>query len=193
MNTLKLTAAAIALSATPAFAQDAAPASTPAPAQAESQVTAGATVYGPQGNVVGTIESVADGQTVLDTGKHKVPLAVNMYGPGDTGPTTTVTKAQLDGMVDAQLAEAAAARDAALVEGAPVMAADNASLGTVLEIDGANVVIARGGDETDKVTLPREYLAMGETGLMARLTNAQIDQAMSAQTDAATGMEAGAE
>ena len=118
MNTLKLTAAAIALSATPAFAQDAAPASAPAPAQAESQVAAGATVYGPQGNVVGTIESVANGQTVLDTGKHKVPLAVNMYGPGDTGPTITVTKVQLDGMVDAQLAEAAAARDAALVEGA---------------------------------------------------------------------------
>lgn len=189
MNTLKLAAAAIALSATPAFAQDAAP----APATAESQVVAGATVYGPQGNAVGTIESVADGQAILNTGKHMVPLAVNMYGPGDNGPTITVTKAQLDGMVDAQIAEANTARDAALVEGAAVMTADNASLGTVLEIDGANVVIARGGDETDKVTLPREYLAMGETGLMARLTNEQIDEAMSAQAGTGTAMEAGAE
>ncbi|GMM93188.1 hypothetical protein [Qipengyuania sp. MTN3-11] len=177
MNTLKLAAAAIALSATPAFAQETAE----APAQAASQVVAGATVTGPQGNVVGTIESVANGEAILDTGKHKVPLAVSMYGQGEAGPTVTVTKAQLDSMVDAQIAEANAARDAALVEGATVVAADNAALGTILEVDGNNIVIARGGDEADKVTLLREYFAMSDAGLMARLTNAQIDEAMSAQ------------
>ncbi len=168
MNNAKLAFAApfmaLALSAAPALAND--------------QVAAGATVTGPEGNAVGTIVTVENGQAVLDTGKHKVPLAVDMYGVGEAGPTVTVTKAQLDGMIDAQLAEAATKRDAALVVGAEAMAADHAPLGTILEIDGNNIVLARGGDETNKVTLLREHFDATDHGLMARLTNAQIDAAM---------------
>ncbi|QPC99494.1 hypothetical protein [Qipengyuania soli] len=167
MKFAKLAVAAIALAATPALAND--------------QVVAGATVTGPEGQAVGTIVSVENGQAVLDTGKHKVPLGVEMYGQGEAGPTITVTKAQLDGMIDAQLAEAAAKRDAALVVGAEAMAADHAALGTVLEINGNNVVIARGGDEANKVTLLRSHFDATDHGLMARLTNAQIDAAMAAQ------------
>ena len=167
MKFAKLAIAAIALSATPALANE--------------QVVAGAQVTGPEGNPVGTIVTVDNGQAVLDTGKHKVPLAVNMYGEGENGPTITVTKAQLDGMIDAQLAEAAAKRDAALVTGAEALAADDAPLGTVLEINGDNVVIARNGDETDKVTLLRTHFDATDAGLKARLTNAQIDAAMEAQ------------
>ncbi|WP_369025681.1 hypothetical protein [Qipengyuania sp. RANM35] len=167
MKFAKLAVAAIALAATPALAND--------------QVVAGATVTGPEGQAVGTIVSVENGQAVLDTGKHKVPLGVEMYGQGEAGPTITVTKAQLDSMIDAQLAEAAAKRDAALVVGAEAMAADHAALGTVLEINGNNVVIARGGDEANKVTLLRSHFDATDHGLMARLTNAQIDAAMAAQ------------
>ena len=98
MKLAKLAVAAVALAATPALAND--------------QVVAGATVTGPEGNAVGTIVSVENGPAVLDTGKHKVPLAVDMYGQGEAGPTIPVPKAQIDGMVDAQLAEAAATRDA---------------------------------------------------------------------------------
>lgn len=167
MKFAKLAVAAIALAATPALAND--------------QVVAGATVTGPEGNAVGTIVSVENGQAVLDTGKHKVPLGVEMYGQGENGPTITVTKAQLDGMIDAQLAEAAAKRDAALVVGAEAMAADHAALGTILEVNGDNIVIARGGDEANKVTLLRSHFDATDHGLMARLTNAQIDAAMAAQ------------
>ena len=168
MKFAKLAVAAIALAATPALANE--------------QVVAGATVTGPEGNAVGTIISVENGQAVLDTGKHKVPLAVEMYGQGEAGPTITVTKAQIDGMIDAQLAEAAAKRDAALVVGAEAMAADHAALGTILEIDGNNIVIARGGDEMNKVTLLRSHFDATDHGLMARLTNAQIDAAMEGQS-----------
>ncbi|MBT8427595.1 MAG: hypothetical protein KJO02_06165 [Erythrobacter sp.] len=164
MKFAKLAVAAVALAATPALAND--------------QVVDGAVVTGPEGNEVGTIVSVANGQAVLDTGKHQVPLGVEMYGVGEAGLTITVTKAQLDGMIDAQLAEAAAKRDAALVVGAAAMDAEHAALGTVLEINGDNVVLARGGDETDKVTLLREHFDATDHGLMARLTNAQIDAAM---------------
>lgn len=63
MNFAKLALASVALVATPALAND--------------QVVAGATVTGPEGNAVGTIVSVENGQAVLDTGKHQVPIGVD--------------------------------------------------------------------------------------------------------------------
>ena len=64
MKFAKYAAAAIAAAslATAAYAQDAA------------TVTVGATVTGPDGAAVGTVESVADGVVTVDTGKHKAPL-----------------------------------------------------------------------------------------------------------------------
>lgn len=154
---------------------------TATPALAAPELAAGTKVVGPQGNPVGTIVSVENGQAILDTGKHQVALPVDRFGEAETGATITVTKEQLDGMVDAQLAEATAARDAALVAGAAVATADGAALGTVLEVNGDNVVIARGGDEANKVTLLREHLDAAASGLSARLTMAQIDAAVQAQ------------
>ena len=45
------------------------------------EVTTGATVYGPNGNVVGTVESVTNGVVTVDTGAHKAPLptSVSLY------------------------------------------------------------------------------------------------------------------
>lgn len=177
MKFTKLALAALALSAAPALAND--------------QVAVGAKVFGPAGAEVGTIVSVENGQAVVDTGKHKVPLAVTMYGEGATGPTITVSKATLDGMVDAQLAAAVAKRDAALVAGASVMTADHQPLGTVLSLEGDNVVIARGGDEANKVTLLRGHVdASDNMGLMARLTMAQIDAAVAGTAVAGTATAA---
>lgn len=171
MKFAKLAIASVALAATPALAND--------------QVVSGATVTGPEGNAVGTIVAVENGTAVLDTGKHKVPLAVDMYGQGETGPTITVTQAQLNSMIDAQLAEASAKLDAALVPGATAMDAEQAPLGTILSVEGNNVVVARGGDEANKVALLREHFAVTENGLIALLTNAQIDAAMAQAAAAA--------
>ena len=175
MNFAKLALASVALLATPALAND--------------QVTTGATVTGPEGNTVGTIVSVENGQAVLDTGKHKVPLGIDMYGVGEAGPTITVTKAQLDGMVDAQLAETAAKLDAALVAGASAMDVQHAPLGTIMSVEGDAVLVARGGDEANQVSLLREHFTvMDGHGLMSLLSNAQIDAAM-AQAAATTNAD----
>lgn len=165
----------------PRFLIGAAIALTAAPALAQDQVAVGATVYGPEGNVVGKIVTVENGQAVVDTGKHQVPLALESYGKSDKGPTITVTKVQLDTMVDQQLAELAAKRDAALVAGAQVKTADGATLGTIAKVDGNNIVIDRDGEPARKVTLLREHFDALDTGLTARLTLAQIDAALSAQ------------
>ena len=150
MKFAKLAVAAVALAATPAFANE--------------QVVAGATVTGPEGNAVGTIVSVDNGQAVLDTGKHKVPLGVDMYGQGETGPTITVTKAQLDGMMDAQIAEANAKRDAKLVVDAAVLSADGQPVGTVYTIDTEDMVIIKG--DAGIITLNRDTFALDAQGAL---------------------------
>lgn len=159
MKFAKLAVAAVALAATPALAND--------------QVVAGATVTGPEGNAVGTIVAVENGQAIIDTGKHKVPLAVEMYGEGETGPTITVTKAQLDSMMDAQLAEASAKLDAALVVDAAVVSADGQPVGTVYTIDTEDMVIVK--NDAGIITLTRDSFTLSPEGaLMARYSAADI-------------------
>lgn len=168
MNIAKLAVAALALSAVPALA-------------APGDVAVGATVYGPEGQAVGKIVSVENGTAVLDTGKHQVPLGIDMYGKGETGPTITVTKVQLETMVDQQMAAANAKRDAALIPGAAVQTADGAALGTIAEVDGDQIVIDRTGEDAGQVNLLREYFTATDAGLTARLTMAQIEEALAAQ------------
>lgn len=155
MKFAKLAVAAVALAATPALAND--------------QVAAGAVVTGPEGNEVGTIVSVENGQAVLDTGKHKVPLAVEMYGQGEAGPTITVTKAQLDTMMDDQLAAAAAKLDAALVEGAAVVSAEGHPFGTIYTVDSEGMAIVQ--NEDGIVTLARDSFAVTAEGALMVLYN----------------------
>ena len=156
------------------------------PALANDQVVAGATVYGPEGNQVGTITQVENGQTLLDTGTHQIPLAVDMYGVGETGPTITVTKVQLDTMIEQQMAAANAALDAALVEGATIMTADSQTLGTVGTVEGDNVLVVR-AEDAGEFTVPRNYFVATEGQLIARLTMAQVDAALAGAAGANGG------
>jgi len=138
-----------------------------------ADVQAGATVTGPEGNPVGTIESVANGQAVLDTGKHKVPLGVEAFGESESGLTITVTKAQLNDLMDQQVAAAHAKRDAALVEGAAVMSADGVAAGSIYTVDDADTAIIQ--NDAGIVTLTRDAFAIDANGsLMALYTAEQL-------------------
>ena len=138
----------------------------------------GSTVTGNDANPIGTVFS-NDGSTVtVDTGAHRIPLPANAFAVTESGPTLNITKAELDSIYERQLAEAAAARDAALVEGAAIITADQQALGTIDTIDGDNIVI-REGDFA--VTLPRDMLAVdGEGKLMALASMEAIQQAIQA-------------
>lgn len=172
MKFAKLAVASLALAATPALANQ--------------TVAEGAVVTGPEGNTVGTVVAVEGSNAVIDTGKHEIPLPTSMYVESDAGLTLPATKAQLDGMIDQQIAEAKAQLDAALVVGATAMDAANAPLGTVTVINGDEVTIARGGDENDIIVLLRGNFTASEQGLMAKYTNAEIDAAMAAKAPAET-------
>lgn len=156
MKSVKLALIATLLATTPAvtFAQD-----------------VGATVYGNDGNPIGTVEAVADGVVTIDTGKHEAPIPADLIGTGETGPSINATQAQINAMMDQQVAEANAKRDAALVEGAAVVSADGMPAGIVYTIDSEDAVIVQ--NENGIVTLTRESFAVSPEGALMALYSAQ--------------------
>ena len=147
------------------------------PAAAFAQVAAGAKVYGPQGNEVGTVVKVEGGVVTLDTGAHQAPLPEDAFGKSDKGLTITVTKAQIDAMMDEQVAAANAARDAALIAGAVVVTAKGAPAGTIKTVEADAVVLE---SPSGPVALKREHFVVNAQGaLMALFTAEQIAAAAS--------------
>jgi len=139
-------------------------------------VAAGATVYGSDGNPVGTIDKVDAGVASLNTGTHVVSLPLDKFGKGAKGPTITVTKAQLDQLAEQAVAQAAAKLEAALVAGAAVLDNNGAALGTIDKIDGDNIVLKT---DAGSVTMTRKYFALAPSGgLMALVTKDQVEQSL---------------
>lgn len=144
----------------------------------------GDTVYGPQGNEVGTITAADAATVVIDTGAHNAPVPANVLAEGPNGPVISVTKTQLNEIMDAQVAEANAKRDAALVAGAMVHSADDVMLGTVDTVDGDDVVVKL----TDgSIALLREHFTVPANGILtARFSAAQIAQTVAAAQETAS-------
>ncbi|MCK0100163.1 hypothetical protein MWU38_12290 [Qipengyuania sp. S6317L1] len=156
------------------------------PMAANAQDT-GATVYGNDDAAVGTVESNDGTTVVVNTGKHQAPLPANLLAEREGKWTVNATKAQIDGMMDQQVAqaeaaaqaqaaaeaEAAAKLDAAIAVGTPVITADAQPLGTISELMDANVVVEN--DEVGLVTLPRNFFALdANDALVARANLADI-------------------
>ena len=184
MNFTKAISAAGALSLASvsgaALAQDAAaPAAAPA---ATVDVAAAATIYGPEGNEVGTIENVTDGVATLDTGKHKIGLPLDRFGKNAEGQTTiAVTRDQLNTMVDEQLAEAAAKLDAVLVAGTPVVDVNGTALGSVTAIEGEDVTVET---EWGAFALKKANFMPGEGQVTAQVVADQVKAALGASAEA---------
>ncbi len=141
-----------------------------------TNVTAGATIYGSDGNPVGTVANVANGVASVNTGTHVVGLPLDKFGKGKQGPTIAVTKAQLDQMAAQAAAQQSAKVDAALVAGAAVVDNKGTALGTIDSIDGDNVVLKT---DAGSVTLTRKYFALAPTGgLMALVTKDQVEDTL---------------
>jgi hypothetical protein len=139
----------------------------------------GATIMGNDQAAVGTVVSNDGTNVVLDTGKHKVPLATESFAQNEGVWSVNITKTELDAMMDQAVAEAAAKLAAALVPGAQVVTADAQVLGAVDTIDGNNIVVK--GENDFIVTLPKEMFAVDANGaLMALANHADIMAALEA-------------
>lgn len=145
-------------------------AATPIAANAQD---VGATVFGNDDAAVGTVTNNDGTTVVIDTGKHKAPLPANLLAEREGKWTINATKAQVNQLMDQQVAQANAARDAALVEGAAVMSADGAPAGMIHTIDAEDTVIIK--NDAGIVTLKRESFAADANGaLMALYTTQQL-------------------
>lgn len=144
------------------------------------EVTAGSTVYDPQGGVVGTIESVADGVAILDTGSHKVGLPFDRFGRNAEQQTTiAVTQAQLNEMAAQAAAEATAKLDAALVAGAPVVDVNGVALGSVASIEGDAVTV---DTEWGAFALQKANFMAGEGHVVAQVLAEQVQATLAGET-----------
>lgn len=160
-----------------ALAQDAA-----APAATAVEVTAGTTVYGPEGNEVGTVEGVTDGVATLNTGKHTIGLPLDRFGENAEGQTTlAVTRDQLNTMVDEQLAKAAAQLDAVLVAGTPVVDVNGTALGSVGAVEGEEVTVET---EWGAFALKKANFLPGEGHVTAQVQADQVKSALGANAEA---------
>ena len=146
----------------------AAVAATPIAASAQD---AGATVFGNDDAPVGTVESNDGTTVVIDTGKHKAPLPANLLAEREGKWTINATQAQVNGLMDQQVAQAAAARDAALVEGASVMSADGQPAGTIHTVDSEDTAIIKNAGGI--VTLKRDSFAADASGALVALYTAE--------------------
>ena len=160
-------------------------AATPAVALAQD---VGATIYGSDGNPVGTVAEANDQVVVIDTGKHKAPVPTNMLFDADNGKSVNATQDQINTMMDQRVAEANAKRDAALVQGAAVVSAGGSPIGKLASVDLAADKITL-ETEGGALLLKKEHFAVNPQGQLAVLySRDQIAQATAGtQAGAATG------
>ena len=145
-----------------------------APAVAGPAISAGATIYDPQGGEVGKVKSVANDSVVIDTGTHEATLPISAFGSSAKGPTINATKAQVDALVIASIDKANAALTTALVPGSEVRGKSGAIIGTVKEVTNDQVIIDR---PSGAVSLTRRAFALGPRGLTISLTAAELETA----------------
>jgi len=171
-----MTGAAL-LAATPALAQDAAPA---------VEVQVGMKVFGPNGGEVGTVDSVSDGAVVVDTGTHKAALGTDAFAKADNGLSIMLTKADLDAAVAKAVADAKAQLVASLVPGAEVKSVNGgAVIGTIAASDAEYVTVDHEGQE---VKLPVDaFMTQADGAVAISMTEAEFEAALAgAQAPAPT-------
>lgn len=176
-NFLTLMTGAALLAATPALAQEAAPA-------VEAQ--AGMKVFGPNGGEVGTVESTGDGVIVVDTGTNKAALGTDAFAKADNGLSIMMTKADLDAAVEKANAEARTQLLASLIPGTEVKSVNgNAVIGTIAGNDAEFITVDHEGQE---VKLPVDaFMTQADGGVAISMTAAEFDAAVAgAQAPATT-------
>jgi preprotein translocase subunit YajC len=149
----------------------------PALAQ-DAGVAVGATIYGPDGGAVGTIEQVEGDNVVINTGNMTATVPASVLGDGDNGPTMGWNKADFEAAISAAEAEAQAALEASLQAGAEVYSVDGVLLGTIDSVNDEGLVVVElaGGP----VALGKEQMTLQGDKLTFLATAADVEAAAAA-------------
>lgn len=137
----------------------------PAPVFAQA---IGTTIYGRDGHAVGTVSAINDQVLVIDTGTHKAPVPVSLVFESAKGKSVNATRDQIDRMMAERRAQAIAARDAALVEGAGVVSAGGRAAGRLAQVNlAADTILLETAEGL--VRLKKEHFAINPQGALAVL------------------------
>lgn len=175
--------AAASLAPVAAWAQAATSAAAPAP-------TVGAKVYGPEGNEVGTIESVQAGVITVNTGTVRAGLPNTAFAMREKGLTIGMTKAQLEAAVSGAAAQTGAAKEAAMVVDAPIKSSDGVVLGTISKIEGDDLTVQLSSGSS--VLLKKSYLGLVNNALTLGMTAEAFNKQTQASASAQASSDAGA-
>jgi hypothetical protein len=150
-----------------------------APALAQGAgIAAGATIYGPDGEAVGTIEQVEGDNVVVNTGNMTAAVPASVLGEGETGPTIGWNRADFEAAITAANAEAEAQLEAQLAAGAQVYSVDGVLLGTVQSIDENGLVVVE--LESGPVALGKDQMTLQNDRVTFLATAADVEAAAAA-------------
>jgi len=153
-----------------------------APALAQGAgVAAGATVYGPDGAAVGTIEQVDGTNVTVNTGTLTATLPAEVFGEGESGPTIGWNKADLEAAITAEQQKSTEAVAAALVPGAQLYSVDGLVVGTISEVHDDGMVVVE-HTSAGPIQLPKDQMTVQGANLTFLATAADLEAAVSAQT-----------
>ncbi len=176
--------AAVAISPLAAHAQAAgAPATQAAPAAAGAAPTVGAKVFDAKGGAVGTIEKVDGANAVVFTGTKRATLPLAAFAKNEKGLLISMTQTELNAAVAAAETQASGSLDAALVPNAQVKSKDGVVVGTIAKVEGDNVTITL--TEGGPVTVTKQYLTAGASGLALAMNAAEFKSAVAAASQSA--------
>ena len=151
-------------------------------AAAAAAPTVGAKVFDPEGQEVGTVESVQGDIVTVSTGTARAGLPASAFVTREKGLTIGMTKAQVEAAVGGAAAQTSAAKDAALVADAPLKSSDGVVLGTITKVEGDDVTVTL--NEGGTVALKKSYIGVGpDKSLALGMTAADFAKA----TQAAAG------
>lgn len=141
---------------------------------AASAQEVGATIFGNDGQPIGTVDQIDEQVVVINTGKHKAPLSVSALYDSEAGRAVNITKTELDTMMDKKVAEDAAKRDAALVVGADVVSYGGKPTGKLSSVDLAADSITLESPEGPVVLNKKHFIVDAEGRLKVLVTREQI-------------------
>lgn len=153
------------------------------PAAATAQ-SVGTTIYGNDGQPVGTVTEVNAQVVVIDTGTHKAPVPTNLVYDSEQGKSVNASRDEIDMMMAERLAEAERRRDQALVAGAQVVSVGGRNVGTLTTVDlkGNAIILA---SPQGPLRLKKEHFAVNPQGELIVLYSR--DQIVSAAAGGKTG------
>lgn len=155
--------------AAPAFAQDA--------PTAASLMKAGTAIVDTSGNPVGTVDSVVDGNAIVDTGTNKIAIPGGSFGVKDTSLLLAATKEQLNGAAEQAAAAAKQAVLAAIVPGAQIFGEAGTVIGAVKAFDAGIVLVTTPDGD---VRVPSAGFGNGAKGLTLNMSATDFAAAVAA-------------